>query len=269
MHYLSFLLISLTGVCFFCQSNFISAQSKTEVLKTETCWSYEIENNVLATSGSISRQIEYNDQGKKTKEISYKKNGAIAYEYFFQYRPNSREIYWKLLDGTKVKSETEVYNEDGQLLERIRYDTDGKIRDKIKVVYENGKKNEETYFNKSNEITYRINYFYNKEQQTIRESYTNYKGEAKTNGAIDLDSNGLTKSYEEYELSGPLIRSIKYERDAEGRILVKSIFAADKSLELKEVYEYTENERHYSVYINGGTELIEHVIYKYNYYQNK
>jgi hypothetical protein len=79
----------------------------------------------------------------------------------------------------------------------------------------------------------------------------------------------LTKSYEEYELSGPLIRSIKYERDEEGRILVKSIFAADKTLELKEVYEYTENERHYSVYINDGTELIEHVICKYNYYQNK
>ncbi|MFT5647616.1 MAG: hypothetical protein ACI976_002308 [Aureispira sp.] len=269
MHYLSFLLISLTGVCFFCQSNFILAQSRTEVLKMETCWSYNIENNVPATSGSVSRQIEYNDQGKKTKETSYKKNGVIAYEYFFQYSLNTRETYWKLLDRTKVKSETEIYNQGGQLLERIRYGTDGKIRDKITVVYENGEKKEETYFNKLNEITYRINYSYNKEQQTIRESYTSYKGEAKTNGAIDLDSNGLTKSYEEYELSGPLIRSIKYERDEEGRILVKSIFAADKTLELKEVYEYTENERHYSVYINGGTELIEHVIYKYNYYQNK
>lgn len=268
MHYL-FLIVSLTGVCFFSTSHSILAQSKTEVLKTETCWSYKIENNVPVTSGNVSRQIEYNDQGKKTKEISYKKNGAIAYEYFFQYGPNTRETYWELLDETKVKSETEIYNENGQLLERIRYSTDGEIRDKIKVVYENGEKNEEIYFNKSNEITYRINYFCNKDQKTIRELYTNYKGEEKTNGAIKLDANDLPKTYREYEVSGPLVRRIEYKRDEDGRILVKSTYAADKTLELKEVYGYAGNETHYSVYINEGTKLIEHVICKYNYYQNK
>lgn len=269
MHYLSFLITSLTALCFFGQSNLILAQSKTEVLKTATCWSYKIENNVPATSGTISRQIEYNDQGKKIKETSYKQDGSVAYEYFFQHSPNTRETYWELLDGTKVKSETEVYNKEGEMVERIRYSTDGKVRDKIKVTYEAGEKKEEVYFNTSNEVTYKINYYCNKEQRSIRERYTDYKGEEKTNGAIDLDENGLPITYEEFEASGPLMRRIVYERDAEGRILVKNTYAANKTLELKEVYQYTGNAKHYSVYINGGTKLIEHVIYKYNYYQNK
>jgi hypothetical protein len=269
MHYLSALITCLTGVCFFCQSNLVFAQSKTEVLKTETCWSYKIENNVPATSGSISRQIEYNDQGKKTKETSYKKDGSIAYEYFFQYSTNTQETYWELLDGTKVKSATEVYNKAGEMLERIQYSTNGNVRNKIKIAYEDGEKKEEIYFNKLNEVTYKINYYCNKEQKTIRERYTDYKGEEKTNGAIDLDENGLPISYEEYRASGPLMRRIVYERDEEGRILAKSTYAADETLELKEVYEYAGNAKHYSVYVDGGAKLIEHVIYKYNYYQNK
>lgn len=269
MHYLSFLVICLTGICFFGQSNLILAQSKTEVLKTETCWSYKIENNVPTTTGSISRQVEYNDQGKKTKETSYKKDGSTAYEYFFQYSPNTRETYWELLDGTKIKSETEIYNEEGKMLERIRYSTDGAVRDRVKITYEAGEKKEEVYFNQSKEVTYRINYYCNKEQKTIRERYTDDRGEEKTNGAIDLDAHDLPITYEAYDVSGPLIRRIVYERDEEGRILVKNTYAADKTLKLKEVYEYTENAKHYSVYLDGGTKLIEHVIHKYDYYQNK
>jgi len=269
MYYLSFPITALIGVCLLFQGNFSLAQSNTEILKTETCWSYTIENNTPTTSGSVSRQVEYDDQGKKTKITTYKEDGLIAYEYFFDYSMNIRETYWKLSDGTKVKSEIEVYNDDGKLLERIRYSTDGKLQDKIKVAYEKGQKSQEIYFNKSNEIIFAIDYSYNKEQKTIRELYTDYVDDENTIGAIDLDANALPKAYTEYKTSGPLVRSIVYERDEGGRVLVKETYAADNSLQLKEVYEYTENEKHYSVYVNGGTELTEHVIYKYNYYQNK
>lgn len=269
MYYLSFPITVLAGIYFFCQTNTVLAQSETEILKTETCWSYAIENNVPTTTGSVSKQVEYDDQGKKTKIITYKEDGAIAYEYFFDYTANARETYWKLSDGTKVKSETEVYNDDGQLLERIRYNTDGKLQDKIKVSYKNAQKTKEVYFNKSNEIIFAIDYSYNKEQKTIRELYTDYIDDQNTIGAIDLDANALPKAYTEYKTSGPLVRSIVYQRDEDGRVLTKETYAADNTLQLKEVYEYTENAKHYSVYINEGTELVEHLVYKYNYYQNK
>lgn len=269
MHYLSFPMTILTGIFFLCQSNVGFAQSETEILKTETCWAYTIENNVPATSGSVLSQIEYNDQGKKTKVTTYKEDGSIAYEYFFEYTADTRETYWELSDGTKVKSETEIYNKDSQLLERVRYSTDGELQDKIKVAYKKGQKSKEIYFDKSNEIIFAIDYSYNKEQKTIRELYTDYVDDENTIGAIDLDVNALPKAYTEYETSGPLVRSIVYERDEDGRILVKETYAADNALQLKEVYEYMENATHYSLYINEGTELAEHLVYKYNYYQNK
>ena len=269
MYYLSIPITFLTGVCFLFQSNFILAQSNTEVLKTETCWSYSIENNIPVTKGNLSRQVEYNDQGKKIKETSYTEKGTIAYEYFFDYKSNTRETYWKLSDGTKVKSETEVYNAAGQILERVLYSTDGKLRNKTEIAYENGTKRKEIYFDASNEITYTVNCYPNQERKTIIELCTNDKGEEEIRGAITLDENGLLKAYEKYEASGPLMQSIVYERDEAGRILVKKTSAADGTVELKEVFEYTENATHYSVYINEGTKLVEHVVSKYNYYQNK
>jgi hypothetical protein len=269
MYYLSFPITVLAGICFVFQSNVICAQSKTEVLKTETCWSYTIENNLPATSGSISMKIEYDDQGKKTKETNYKKDGSITSEYFFDYSENARETYWKLSDGTKVKSKTERYNDDGQLLECLQYSTEGKLHDKIKMTYLSGEKTKEVYFNESNEIIYTVDYIHNKEKKTIRELYTTPKGDERKDGAVSLDSSGLPESYKKYAATGPLIQEVKYTRDEDGRVLVKETYAADKSLESKEVFEYTENAKHYSIYAEEGTKLYEHVIYKYNYYQNK
>jgi antitoxin component YwqK of YwqJK toxin-antitoxin module len=270
MRYLSFSITVLAGICFFFQSNTIFAQSKTEILKTETCWSYGIENNAPTTNGHISRQVEYNNQGRKTKETTYNKDGSIAYEYLFNYSANARETYWELSDGTKIKSETETYNDAGQLLERIRYHTDGQLQDRITVTYENGEKSKEIYFNQSNEITYSVNYAYGKGTKTIRESYTNSKGEKERNGATNLDENGLPKWYKEYEATGPLICAIEYKRDEEGRILDKITYAADEeTIKSKEVFEYTENAKHCSIYVKGGTKLLEHVVCKYNYYPNK
>jgi len=269
MYHLSISLTFLVGVCFFFESNFILAQDNREVLKTETCWSYSIENNVPASKGSLSRQVEYNDEGKKIKEISYTEKGAIVDEYFFDYKSNTRETYWKLSDGTKIKSETEVYNNAGQLLERILYNTDGKLRNRTEIVYKNGTKRKERYFNASNEIIYTVNCYPNEERKTSIELCTNDKGEEEIRGAITLDEDGLLKTYEKYTASGPLIQSIVYERDEEGRILVKKTAVADGTVELKEVFEYTENAKYYSAYTDEGTKLVEHVVYKYNYYQNK
>lgn len=269
MFYLLFPTTVLTTVLLFCQPNLVIAQSDTEIIKTETCWSYTIENNVPATSGFITRKIEYDDQGKQTKITTYNENGSIAYEYYFDYTANMRETYWKLSDGTRVNSETELYDDDGKLLERARYDTDGKLKDKLKIAYEKDQKSKEVYFNKLDEIIFAIDYSYNKEQKTIRELYRDYVDDENTIGAIDLDANALPKAYTEYKTSGPLVRSILYQRDESGRVLVKEIYAADNTLQLKEVFEYTKNAKHYSVYVNNGAELVEHVIYKYDYYQSK
>ncbi len=269
MYYLSFPITAVVSILFCIYSNITLAQSETEVLKTETCWAYTVENNVPATSGSVLRKTEYDDQGKKTKTTTYKEDGSIAYEYFFEYTLNGRETYWKLSDGTKVKSETEIYNDDGYLLERIQYSTDGKLKDKLKIAYEKGQKSREIYFNALNEIIFAIDYTYNKAQNSIRESYTDYIDDENTIGAIDLDANALPKAYTEYKTSGPLVRSIIYERDEDGRILTKETYNPDNELQLKEVYEYTENATLYSVYINKGKQLAEHVVYKYDYYQNK
>lgn len=269
MHYSLFPITILATLFLFCQSSLAIAQSDTEIIKTETCWSYTIENNVPATSGVVSKKTEYDDQGKQTKITTYKEDGSIAYEYYFDYTADTRETYWKLSDGTRVKSETERYDENGKLLERVRYDTDGQLKDKLKIAYEKDQKNKEVYFNKLNEIIFAIDYSYNKEQRTIRELYTDYIDDENTIGAIDLDANALPKAYTEYKTTGPLVRSIVYERDEAGRVLVKETYAADNTLQLKEVFEYTKNGKHYSVYINDGTELVEHVVYKYDYYQSK
>lgn len=261
----------LVGTLVLTQSNFLLAQennpSPTQTVRIETCWNYPIENNAPSKEGYISIQTQYNADGKKSQMTTYKTDGTIAYEYFFEYQDQMRECYWKMLDGTKIKSEIEHYNDNGQILTRIRYATDGSILDKQTFEYEKRQKTKETYYNDKEEAIYGIAYSYNSEKNTIREVYTNYINDEQTIGAIELGMNALPSSYVEYRMSGPVVRKVIYERDQMGKVLLKRTYASDNELDTKEICKYSSNTTQCSVYIEEGKQLVEHIVYTYDYYQ--
>lgn len=270
MRFLLPLFLTFLGIVFVLKSPYVLAQeSKIEplkIIKKETCWTYSIIDNSPMKKGSLATQIEFNASGQKTKMMSFQPNGALAYEYFFEYKKNSRECYWKMEDGTLIKSEVETYNKAGKVQSRTRYSTNGKLLDKQVFEYENNLKTQETYFNSDGQKIYTIEYSYNKEQQTSREIYTNYITKEQTIGAVELGNHNLPNTYKEYKSSGPVVRSIEYKRDEKGRILEKNTYSSTNVLETKEVYNYTANKKECSVFIDGGKTLVEYVVYEYDYY---
>ncbi|BDS14132.1 hypothetical protein AsAng_0049040 [Aureispira anguillae] len=264
--YLFFLkgLIFINPMDLWAQSN----PSKTvKKIQSEVCWNYPIQNNLPTKEGYRSIKTEFNSLGKKIKMTAYQAEGSVAYEYFFEYKERSRESYWLMPTGEKIKSEIENYNQDGAILSRIRFNTDGSLLDKQTFDYEKGRKVKEVYWDNKGQKIYGIEYSYQEGQNAIREIYTNYLTQEQTIGAIELGGHALPTSYREYKSSGPIVRSIIYKRDEQGRILSKKTYSPNNHLEEKEIYEYKEGETICSVYIDGGKKMVEQVVYRYTYHK--
>lgn len=236
-------------------------------LKTATCWTSPIVDNKPQKDAYKSSVTQYNDAGLKISTTDYRSDGNVANVYHYEYKDNQQHSYVSNSDGSRTKTQTETYNENGRLTTRLRLDADQSQLDLLKLEYNKGQKKLEEYFDQNNEQVYSIQYIYNPEQGAIRESYTNHKNKESYMAAIDLDTKAVPIAYTQYKTSGPLVKSIAYKRDGEGRVLQKETFLPNKKLQLKEVYEYTEDSMTHSVFAGEEQRLVEHVVYKYVYYK--
>lgn len=240
-----------------------------KTVRTETCWIYPIMNGIAAKKAYRSAIIQYNRQGRKSKMTLYSESGQITKEYLYAYQPGQCETYQLLTDGSKLITAKEEYGQHNQVVSHIRYKTDGSIEDKKLFSYNTaGKKIKEEYFvSKDNALAqvYAINYaHYNR---GIRESYTNYMDKTNHSGAFQLDDYQRPMIYDQYASSGEPLRSIHYERTPQGRLTSVKFLESDGSVQAREDYEYNGSNMHCLVYDRDGKELVEHVMYQYDYYQ--
>lgn len=243
------------------------AQNASKILKTETAWNYPIQNNQPTEQGQKMMTISYSTTGQKTKSIGYTANGQIAYQYFFDYKNSQQETYW-LYQEQKVKSQTEIDDLNGNLVQRIRYTTDGNQLDQTTWTWENGLKIKEVYYNSENSKVYTIDYIYNLNLKIIREIYTDHLQQEQLMAAIDLNAQAQAVSYMQYKSSGSLNKTIQYQRDAQGRLISKTTYNSNNELETKEVYQHETAAMKYSVYVGTAEQLVSHIVYQYEYYAN-
>lgn len=240
-----------------------------KAVRTETCWIYPIVEGVAAPKAYRSAVINYNRKGRKSKMRLYNEQGQMTKEYLYDYSPGQCETYQLLSDDSKMILAKEEYGAEDQVISYIRYKTDGSIEDKKLIKYnQNGKKVREEYFVAKEdglERIYAISYAHY--TTGIRESYTNYSDQTNHSGATLLDDNQLPTVYSLYASSGELIRSIHYEHNPQGRLLSVKFLESDESVRVREDYEYNGANMHCLVYNKDGQELVEHVMYQYDYYQ--
>lgn len=238
-----------------------------KTIKTETRWSYPIQNNQPSSNGVKTMLTQFNEAGQKKQVITFNDDGSTAYAYQFKHNLFSQECYWTTQEGKRVNSQQEEYNAAGDLVKRTRYTATGDLLDITAFQYKNGQKSFEEYFNNKKEKVYHIQYSYNKAQKNIREIYTNFKENENLIGAIDLNDQGKPIAYTQYKASGPLVKTVEYIRDAQGQLTSKSTYSANNKLLTKEIYEYKNNKKQCSIYIDNGKTLVEHTVYTYDYYK--
>lgn len=240
-----------------------------KTVRTETCWIYPIIDGIAAKDAYCSARIQYNRSGRKSKMTLYNERGQRTKEYLYAYVPGQCETYQLLSDGSKLIIAKEEFGQEDQVISHIRYKTDGEIEDKKLMEYsQEGKKIKEEYFvAKGNELqpVYTITYAYY--TSGIRESYTNYTYQTRHAGATQLDDNQLPMVYSQYASSGELMRTIRYDRTPQGKLTSVKFIEADESVQTREDYEYNGSNMHCLVYDKDGKDLVEHVMYQYDYYQ--
>jgi hypothetical protein len=240
-----------------------------KTVRTETCWTYPIINGVAAKKPYCSARIQYKRDGSKSKMTLYDATGQVTKEYLYAYSAGQCETYQILADGSKRITNTERYDSRGNVTEHVRYTAVGSVEDKKVTQYDRaGKKTREEYFVANEEVlerVYAIQYDYT--HNAIRESYINYRDQESQLGATVLDENQLPREYNQYASSGEPIRSIRYDRNVQGRLTSVEFLTPDKAVSMREDYEYNGSNMHCLVYQMGGKELVEHVMYQYDYYQ--
>lgn len=240
-----------------------------KTVRTETCWIYPIINGIAAQKAYRSATIQYNRQGHKSKMIFYDESGQKTKEYLYNYLPGECETYQVLADGSKLITAKEEYGQENQVLSHTRYKTDGSIEDKKLFAYdqEGRKVKEQYYVSKENDLAqvYAITYAHS--NNGIRETYTNYMDQTNHVGAFQLDDYQRPVIYYQYASSGERLRSIHYERTPQGRLTSVKFLESDGSVQAREDYEYNGSSMHCLVYDRDGKELVEHVMYQYDYYQ--
>ncbi len=243
--------------------------SHSKTVRTETCWTYPIVQGIAAKDAYCSARTQYNRDGRKSKMSLYDETGQITKEYLYAYMPSQCETYQLLKDGSKLITNTEKYDSEGQVIEHTRYTTDGSIQDRTTIAYDQkGRKVKEEYHTTKGEDLQRVYAIsYAHYSSSIRESYTNYTDQMRHIGATELDENQLPKLYSQYASSGEPLRSIRYERNSQGRLTSIQFLKSDASMQAREDYEYNGSNIHCLVYQKEGKELVEHVMYQYDYYQ--
>lgn len=264
---LSSLLLQTTDVLGQKKAN--RKKAKTPVLKVETRWNYQIINQTPTEQGKKSAEVYYNTEGKKDKWLAYSPNGELKYQYGYTYTEDKIKRFWKTDDGQLITDYLEEHDEFGNITKLIRYKPTGEQLDIIMYEYDmQSRKTDELYYDDQNQKVYEIIYRYNDFQHTMTETHIDHLNNEEYLSAIELNEQNQPISLTRYSKSGPLMNKTIFTRDDQGRLIEKLVYKNGKTLDVKETYEYSDtgDKKTCSVYVSGGKELVEHVVYTYEYY---
>lgn len=228
----------------------------------------------MADAAYVESQSQYDRQGRLLKTTTYKANGKdIKHVYHYRYTDSRRERYRKLLDGTELVDQVEGYDFEQRLTSRINYNHEGMVENKLTIDYNgDGEKLREAYYENDGaqlQLVYakKYQYYYLENGILIRANYDHAIDGIHRQLAVTLGENKRIEECKIYDREGPLVRTIKFEHSPQGRLLSKQELNGDDTLYLALEYEYEEAKMYTSTYSSSSRELVERVMYQYEYYQ--
>ena len=242
-----------------------------KTLRTESVWMYPIEAGKSTAEPYLSAKYFYDREGRLLRSTAYGTDAAIHHEYYYRYRNNRRERYFKLKDGDEFVDQVETYNAEEQLLSRINYNHQGQIENKLTVEYDaQGQKVKEHYLEHQEgtmKSIYTKQYYYNtKNKAVVGGRYDHHIQNIHHKLALSMQGERV-EAYRVYSDKGPLLQTTKFVYSPQGRLLSKALFAQDDELSMAWEYRYEGGKMYASVYESDSRELVQHVLHQYEYYQ--
>lgn len=240
-----------------------------KTLRTESLWTYAVQGGTAIGEPYLSNRRQYDRQGRILKSTAYLSDGTKLHEYHYRYEDDKRERFIHLPNGDKVVDEVEFYNAAGQLTMRINYSPDKTVENKLELEYNAvGKKIKERYFEnkgQSMKLVYAMQYDYY--QTSMRARYNHHEQGIQHEVAATLGKGDRIETYKVYAAEGDLLKTIKFEHGAQGRLLSSQAWKGDDTLMTACEYKYEEAKMYASIYETNTRELVERVLHQYEYYQ--
>ncbi len=205
-----------------------------------------VSSNELTEKEHIFSKTEYNEKGQILTEINYNNDGEIEHTYSYNYdddgflieemlvenddeiierktfepdeKKNIKKEYRHYLDKTYDTIDY-IYNDHGNLIEKISYDYDGNVELRELFDYKNGKLIKETIFDEdTNIISEKTIKYDDKERVTGIENYDSIE-ETRFKKVTEYDEKGYRKELLTYNSSDQLIERIQFKYENDGRMV--------------------------------------------------
>lgn len=244
--------------------------SKVQQKKAETWWYYAVFDNQTAEENVKVADISYNAEGKISEWRVYNMEGKLNYTYVYEYDraklQAKRSI--KMPSGETVLDFIETFNGQSQLAEKQRFNEQGDLIEITLTEYNSlGQLMKTTRLDANKVPQYEAMYEYIDAPKAILETRTNLLTKEVLNITTTLNADGQPLEETAYKGTGELLHKTAYSYDNQKRLLEKKFYKNGKQVDVLETYLYStvSNEVTHSTFTEGGKELSEYVIYKYEF----
>ncbi len=202
-----------------------------------------VSSNELTEKEHIMSKTEYDKKGQVLSEISYTSEGKASHAYTYSYdddflveeklvendeiierktfeageNKTIKKEYRHYIDNTYDTIEY-IYNDTGNLIEKITRDYDGDIEQRERFDYKGEKLIKETVFDEDDTIISEKTVQYDEDERIAEtESYDPLE-ETRFNKVTKYDEKGNPKETLTYDKKDKLIERIQFEHDDQGRV---------------------------------------------------
>ena len=198
-------------------------------------------------------ELKLNGKVKSLKEITYSavekfgepvKNTFLnENEYLFEKNGNIAEIRYEFefQEGFSYKN---IYEDNGNLIERNQYKNSGELEVKFKFKYDdNGNMIQYNQYNKDGDLEHIGKNKFDEAGNWIEQNYYDNDGELKSNWKNKYDDDGNMIEQKEFNKNGELESNRKIKYDDKGNMVYESRYDENGELEYGTEYEYKEFDR--------------------------
>lgn len=219
------------------------------------------------SEGSPFEEIKYAGRGHKVEYIQYA-SGKPAVKTTYSWDKSGRHntiIARNNPDGTQIEK-TEIKLKKGLPVEKISYNLQNIITDRIEYLYDNDTIliGENLYLNKET-VQYR-NLFEYKDKKRTSETKSDSNGKMLSSTKYEYDGDKLVSKIN-YDEKNEIDNYEKFSYDDKGNVVVHSSFSKMDG-ELRDIYEYDANNNKISWTISKGDKHEMRAIYTYDKHNN-
>jgi hypothetical protein len=243
--------------------------TKIPIKKAESWFYYSIANNQAETHHLKIADMRYNTAGELVEWKVFDMNGDLDYIYLYEYENNPKKIkrFIQHQEAEPILDFSESYNSKNQLIKSEYFGQNGKLIETNEWEFDkNDRICASTKRNDKNVLIYKIKYEQDQQGRSRKETHFNLQTDESYDLAFTYDNNNLLIQENRYFSTGELDKKNIFSYDEKQRVVEKKVYKG-KEIEVVEKYIYSSinNEVAHATYTDGGKELAEYMVYKYEF----